>query len=212
MWDQQWFGCPSTWIWFVISPWKIGMNWGVCKHLDTCNGTWVFCSPMETCHGFCSTMETCNGNCQWKPKLSTTTWLFSKDHGNFWENHISTGIIDGLILMGNSWCAQWKIMGVYIVMSVNNILNIRPAVVCIPFKCTFPIWCVISTWKVGMNWGLCKLLDTCNSTWGFCGPMETHVMGLGIEKLVILWKHIMGLGIEKLSAAKWSFLSYYGNM
>ena len=31
---------------------------------------------------------------------------------------------------------------------------------------------------------------------------------------VILWKHVTGLGIEKLklSAAKWSFLSDYGNM
>ena len=57
------------------------------------------------------------------------------------------------------------------------------------------IWCVISAWKVGMNWGVYKHI---------IGPvfpaaLEKHVMELGIEKL-------------KLGTAKWGFLQCYGNM
>ena len=79
----------------------------------------------------------------------------------------STGIIDVLILMGNYWCAEqeliifsngnywlalWKIImystghcwcaqqqiiGVHTVMGVSNIPNVRPGVICMPFKSTF---------------------------------------------------------------------------
>ena len=62
----------------------------------------------------------------------------------------STGIIDVLILMRNYYrnllCAQqerilgapWKINDVHIVVGVNNIPNIRPAVIYMPLKSTLP--------------------------------------------------------------------------
>ena len=81
-------------------------------------------------------------------------------HDSCMEGH-STGIIDVLILMRNYWCAQqeiimcstghywyaqqesilgapWDINGVHIVVGVNNIPNIRPAVIYMPFKSTLP--------------------------------------------------------------------------
>ena len=96
---------------------------------------------------------------------------------------------------GHYWCAQWEsifgapweINGVHIVVVVNNIPNVKPAVICIPFKSTL-------THEFDV-WFLHERLD-----W--------------IEDFVSHWIHVMGLGIEnlKLSAAKWSFLSYYENM
>ena len=101
--------------------------------------------------------------------------------------------------------------GVYMVVVVNNIPNVKPAVIYMPFKSTHTwIWCVISAWKVGLNWGLCKLLDICNGTWDW----KTETEHSEVMFFVILWKHVMDLRIEqlKLSRAKSSFLLYCGNM
>ena len=146
----------------------------------------------------------------WECSHGSLVWWFHvnwKSLGNILQEGTYWCVQQGLLICwfwwenirhskGNSWCAQWNIMGAYIIMHVNNIPTIRPAVICMPFNSNFPIWCVISAWKIGMNWGVCTLLDTCNRTCFFCSPMETHVMVLGIEKL-------------KLSAVKWGF---YENM
>ena len=95
------------------------------------------------------------------------------------------------------------------------------------------IWCVISAGKA--EWGVCKPLDICNGPWDwktetersevryFCqtmntcnGPWDwkTETERSKVRFFVRLWIYVTGLGIEKLklSAAKWSFLSYYENM
>ena len=63
--------------------------------------------------------------------------------GAQWEMMCSTG---------HYWCAQqesifgapWEINGMHIVVVVNNILNVKPAVIYIPFKSTlthgFDVW------------------------------------------------------------------------
>ena len=89
-------------------------------------------------------------------------------------------------------------MGVYIVMVVNNIHNVRPAVICMSFKSTLPnefdVWFLYGRleWDLGLkNWNwvqwsevFCCTMKTCNGAWdwklklspakwGFLGPMET---------------------------------------
>ena len=51
-----------------------------------------------------------------------------------------------MCLTGHYWCAQWgsifaapwEISGVHIVVVVNNIPNVKPAVIYMPFKSTLP--------------------------------------------------------------------------
>ena len=39
---------------------------------------------------------------------------------------------------GNYWCAQWEINGMHMVVVVNNIPNVKPAVIYMPLKNTLP--------------------------------------------------------------------------
>ena len=116
--------------------------------------------------------------------------------GAQWETMCSTG---------HYWCAQWEsifgapweINGVHIVVVVNNIRQTSSDLHALQEYSHTWIWCVVSAWKVGLNWGLCRPLDTCNlmGLGVFCHTMKT-CNGSWDWKL-------------KLSTVKWSFLSYY---
>ena len=92
------------------------------------------------------------------------------------------GVVNGKLL-----CAQLDIIGVHIVVGVNNMPNIRPAVIYMPLKSTLP--------HEFNAWFLHRRLEWIEEFVRLC----IHVMGAGNKKL-------------KLSAAKWDFLLYYGNM
>ena len=81
-----------------------------------------------------------------------------------------------MCLTGHYWCAQWgsifaapwEISGVHIVVVVNNIPNVKPAVIYMPFMSTltheFDVWFLH---------GRLDLMEDFVSHW-------IHVMGLGI--------------------------------
>ena len=65
-------------------------------------------------------------------------------YGGFYANRKLLG--NNILQDVTNWCAQWEsilggpweINGVHIVVGVNNIPSVRPAVICMPFKGTFP--------------------------------------------------------------------------
>ena len=63
------------------------------------------------------------------------------------------------------------------------------------------IWCVVSAWKAGLNWGLCNALDTCNGTWDWTTKTEQSKVKL----FIVLWKHVMQIQNETpiLSCILW---------
>ena len=77
--------------------------------------------------------------------------------------------------------------------------------------CIFP-WQRHGSYATGHTLGkvFCHTMETCNGTWDW----KTEAERSEVMFFVRLWKRVMGLGIEKLklSAAKWCFLSYYGNV
>ena len=125
-------------------------------------------------------------------------------------------------------CAQLDIIGVHIVVGVNNIPNVRPAVIWMPFKSTLPhefdVWFLhgrsawieefVSLWidvtgpGIGkLKWSasevFCCTTKTCNGAWDW-KPETEHSE---VRFFVILWKQGMGIASEtpKLSTAIWAF-------